>query len=158
MKGISPLIASILLIAFTVAVGGLLSVWFSTLTSSQTQTVQSSSESLAKCSSTSLSINEVRYVASGSSRIVNVTLSSSGTQSTKNVTISITGGGGTTNSIKFFNATADDFLPGAIFATSINTTGGALVPPEIVSVSAMCQGQYAIASSCKSGDACMKPS
>jgi hypothetical protein len=44
-----------------------------------------------------------------------------------------------------------------VFAASVNTTGGALVPPEIVSVSGICQGQYAVSSSCKFGEACMKP-
>lgn len=157
MKGISPFVAAILLIALTVAVGGLLAGWFSTLTSSQTQTVSATSEQLAKCASSSLSISEVRYSATGASRLVNVTTSSSGTQYLKNITISISGGGATSNSIKYYNASGDDLPPGGIFATSVNTTGGALVPPEIVSVSGICQNQYAISVSCKAGETCMKP-
>jgi len=156
-KGISPFVAAILLIALTVAVGGLLAVWFSTLTSSQTQTVSSSSEQLAKCASSSLTINEVRYDSSGASKLVNVTLSSGGSQYLKNITISVTGGGGTSNSIKYYNASGDDLPPGGVFAASVNTTGGALIPPEIVSVSGICQGQYAVSVSCKAGEACMRP-
>lgn len=157
MKGISPLIATILLIAFTVAVGGLLSVWFSSLTTSQTQTVQAGSDALANCATTSLSITDVRYVASGSSRIVNVTIASSGNQNLKNLTFVIAGGGAVTNSIKYYNSSGDDFTPGSIFATSIDTTGGASVPPELVSVSAICQGRLSKETTCKAGESCMKP-
>jgi len=158
MKGISPFVAAILLIALTVAVGGLLAVWFSTLTSSQTQTVSASSEQLAKCASSSLTINEVRYSSTGASSLVNVTTSAGGSQYMKNITISISGGGATSNSIKYYNATGNDLPPGGVFAASVNTSGGALVPPEIVSVSGICQGQYAISTSCKAGESCMKPS
>lgn len=157
VKGISPFIATVLLIAFTVAIGALISVWFTNVTSSQTQTVQSGSDALSKCASTSMTVNEVRYAGNGSSSLVNVTVSSSGTQSLKNVTISVTGGGATTTSQKFFNATGNDFLAGTYFATSMNTSGGASLPPEIVSVSGLCQGQQAIVATCKTGDSCMKP-
>jgi len=39
-KGISPFMATILLIGFTIAVGAILSVWFTTFTRTQTATVQ----------------------------------------------------------------------------------------------------------------------
>jgi len=157
MKAISPMIAVVLLIAFTVAVGGLLSVWFSTLTSSQTQTVSSDSEAQVKCASNSLTVSEVRYPSSGSPRIVNVTLTSAGSQVMKNVTITVVGGGASTNSIKYFNASGDDMVPGTAFATSINTTGGAVLPPDLVSVTSFCLNRYTVSGSCKSGDPCMKP-
>jgi flagellin-like protein len=158
MKGISPFVAAILLIALTVAVGGLLAVWFSTVTSSQTQTVSASAGQLAKCASSSLTINEVRYSSDGTSSLVNVTTSSAGSQSLKNITISISGGGATSNSIRYYNASGEELPPGGVISASIDTTGGALVPPEIVSVSGICQGQYAISTSCKSGESCMRPS
>jgi len=41
-KGISPFIATILLIGFTVAVGAILSVWFATFTRTQTTMIQTS--------------------------------------------------------------------------------------------------------------------
>lgn len=158
MKGISPFIAVVLLIAFTVAIGGILSVWFSTITTSQTATVQSSSDALAKCSSTAISISDVRYNTSAAAtpKMVNVTFSSSGNQNLKNVTITVTGGGSATVSRQYFNATGDDLLPGGVFATTVNTTA-ATIPPEQVIVNALCQSQYAISNVCKSGEPCMKP-
>jgi flagellin-like protein len=56
MKGISPMIAIILLIAFTVAVGGILSVWFSTTTTSQTGITGSAATNYTKCGGVGLSI------------------------------------------------------------------------------------------------------
>ncbi len=157
MKAISPMIAVVLLIAFTVAVGGLLSVWFASLTTSQTSTISSGSEALAKCASSSLAISEVRYPSSGSPRLVNVTLTSSGSQNLKNITITVVGGGASTNSVVFFNASGDDMIPGTAFATSISTTGGASLPPELVSANAFCQTKYTLSGSCKAGEPCMKP-
>jgi flagellin-like protein len=38
-KAISPMVATVLLIGFTIAVGAILSVWFTTFTRTQTATV-----------------------------------------------------------------------------------------------------------------------
>ena len=155
MKAISPMIAVVLLIAFTVAVGGLLSVWFTTITTSQTSTVQASGESLGKCAQNSLDIESVKYPSSLSPRIVNVTVASVGTQSVKNLTITVVSSGGTATSIKFFNATGDDMSAGTVFATTINASNITL-PPELVKVNAFCQGR-SIAAECAAGQDCMNP-
>ena len=52
MKGISPMIATVLLIGFTVAVGAILAVWFSTYTKTQTSSVSSATA----CASTTLGV------------------------------------------------------------------------------------------------------
>ncbi len=157
MKAISPMIAVVLLIAFSVAIGGLVSVWFSTLTSTQTGIVQSGAENLAKCATSTLAVDEVRWLATGSSRTVNVTVSSGGLENLKNITITVTGPGGSTNSPKFFNGTGDDFIPGSTYATSINVTANvSALPPELVSVTGICQNSFAIRGECKAGEKCMK--
>lgn len=50
IKGVSPLIASILLIAFTVAVGGIISIWITGFTTTQTEIVKEKSSSSLICS------------------------------------------------------------------------------------------------------------
>jgi len=46
-KGISPFVATILLIGFTVSVGAILSVWFTTFTRTQTATVEAGAACVA---------------------------------------------------------------------------------------------------------------
>jgi flagellin-like protein len=76
MKGISPMIATVLLIAFTVAIGGLISVWITGMTNTQTAQVTNQSASQVKCTP-SLIIDSVK-VTTGTSCITswcNVTIS-----------------------------------------------------------------------------------
>lgn len=87
MKGISPLVATVLLIAFTVAVAGLLSSWLTGFTSSTTQQVAQSSSNTLSCSYGGLSLGSLKYSSS------NVTLTgnieNTGTVSLGNFSISI---------------------------------------------------------------------
>mgnify|MGYP000383165667 CR=1 FL=1 len=59
MKGISPLIAAVLLIAFTVAVGGIISIWLTTFAKTTTGNVEASTTDITKCASTYLSLDKV---------------------------------------------------------------------------------------------------
>jgi len=77
MKAISPMLAVILLIAFTVAVGGILSLWFASLTKTQT----TSTSTAAACSANTIDVSvpvytstsvTVRYVNRGPN-VVNIT-------------------------------------------------------------------------------------
>ena len=54
-KGISSFVATVLLIGFTVAVGAILSVWFTTFTRTQTTTVQAG----AACAAVSLYVRAI---------------------------------------------------------------------------------------------------
>ncbi|MFH8080960.1 MAG: archaellin/type IV pilin N-terminal domain-containing protein [Candidatus Aenigmatarchaeota archaeon] len=59
MKGVSPLIATVLLIAFTLSIAGLLGGWLSGLTKTQTETIEKSSEETMNCTGSVLSIVDV---------------------------------------------------------------------------------------------------
>ena len=59
MKAISPMIAVILLIAFTVAIGGILSVWLTGLQQQQTTATGEYAEKVAKCAGVSLAIENI---------------------------------------------------------------------------------------------------
>jgi flagellin-like protein len=75
-KGISPMIAVVLLIAFTVAVGGIVSLWLTSFTSTTQQSVGSASTNQTKCASTyidiiSVTADGVIITARGSQNISN---------------------------------------------------------------------------------------
>ena len=59
MKGISPLIASVLLIAFTVAVATIVMGWFTTFTRTTTANVSTQANNVVGCSSASVQITHV---------------------------------------------------------------------------------------------------
>ncbi|MEM5766050.1 MAG: archaellin/type IV pilin N-terminal domain-containing protein [Candidatus Aenigmatarchaeota archaeon] len=61
MKGISPLIATILLIAITVAVGGLVGSWVFSFTRSSTQTVRQQADIEIICNQGRISLSDVCY-------------------------------------------------------------------------------------------------
>ena len=65
MKGISPLIAAVLLIAFTVAIATLVMGWFSTFTRTTTTSVTNKTAEAVACSNAQISIEDV-YVTAGS--------------------------------------------------------------------------------------------
>ena len=59
MKGISPMIATVLLIAFTIGVGGLVTIFFTGLTKTQTGIVSQNSQNFTQCSFGLLEIKKV---------------------------------------------------------------------------------------------------
>ncbi len=59
MKAISPLVATVLLIAFTIGVGGLVSIFVTGLTTTQTGIASNQSESLTKCAGAWLNLYKI---------------------------------------------------------------------------------------------------
>ncbi len=154
MKGLSPIIATVLLIAITVGVGAIIGVWFPTLINSQTQTVGTNAKNTATCTSTTMKIDSVYYHIG--SNLVNVTVEvatgSAPSGSLQNFTI-IVNGGGITNS-SGIGYTSSYFNPGDVNSTSITVSSG-VVPPQFVRAQAYCQGSFPIIVTCNSGDPCM---
>lgn len=60
-KGISPIVATVLMIAFTVAVAGILSGWLTSFTTSSTETVKSQSDTELTCSYGGISLKSLKY-------------------------------------------------------------------------------------------------
>lgn len=80
MKGISPLIAAVLLIAFTVAIATLIMGWFSTLTRTTTATVTNSTSAAVNCADARVSIRDV-YIQTGgaaAAQVANVIVENTG--------------------------------------------------------------------------------
>lgn len=150
-KAVSPLVATVLLVAFTVAIGGILSVWLSSFTKTQTATVESSSEKQIKCAASTLTIKEATYKGT----IINVTTYyDSGTEVLNNFTVYVTGGGYTNSSGTSY--VYINMLPGEANVTSISVVGGASIPPDYVRAVAFCQNKTAVVGECKAGQPCMK--
>ena len=76
-KGVSPLIAAVLLIAVTVAIAALVMGWVSTLFSSTQTTLSNITSTLVNCASAGISIDDV-YVTAGSSGTARVIVRNSG--------------------------------------------------------------------------------
>ena len=147
MKAISPMLAVVLLIAFTDAVGGILSVWLSTLSTTQTTIVSSTTEDQIKCSASSLKVSEVRYPTGTSRGSVNITVVyDSGAENLANITVESTRGGVTDAG----NSTAT-VEPGEVRAFAITAN----YPPEVVSARGFCRSKVPIIGECKSGQPCM---
>ncbi|PSG99315.1 MAG: hypothetical protein BRC29_04275 [Nanohaloarchaea archaeon SW_7_43_1] len=73
-KGISPLIAAVMLLAFVMAIGGLFSEWSGELVESSTQDTKDTQSEVLDCSSKSIEVDRM----SSSSDYVNVTLRADG--------------------------------------------------------------------------------
>ncbi|MEM5790827.1 MAG: archaellin/type IV pilin N-terminal domain-containing protein [Candidatus Aenigmatarchaeota archaeon] len=61
MKGISPLVATVLLIAFVVSVAGILSIWLNSLTLSTTQLVGSEASTAITCSYGGIRLTDLSF-------------------------------------------------------------------------------------------------
>jgi flagellin-like protein len=59
MKGISPMLATVLLIAFTIAVGGIISLFFTRLTTTQTGEAEKSATGIAECANAYIDVLDV---------------------------------------------------------------------------------------------------
>ena len=77
MKGISPLIAAVLLIAFTVAIATLIMGWFSTFTRTTTTTVTNTTALAVNCADARVTIRDV-YIQAGASGLTNVLIENTG--------------------------------------------------------------------------------
>lgn len=77
-KGVSPLVASVLLISFAVTIGILVMGWLSGLTKTTTNTVSTSTGTAVGCSSASISIDDVYIVGNGTNSNVTVIIKNTG--------------------------------------------------------------------------------
>ncbi len=159
MKGLSPLIAALLLIGFTVAVGGLISVWIGGLASTQTESITGSTDKLLKCSKSVLDVTQVQGKTfsrpTGSNwGEFNVTLQYiTGTEDIYNFTISLTDSSGNvvqnntvSNNIYYTNGTTTvAFLPGSKAVLNLKFNANISTSPvSKVFVAAKCQSDYTV--------------
>lgn len=89
MKGLSPVVATIILIAFAVAIGGLVSLWLSNFTTSTTEFTSEQGDKLTACAAVRIKFDRVTdftviYSNPSTKPITNVTIYDS---SGRNITV-----------------------------------------------------------------------
>jgi flagellin-like protein len=143
MKGISAIIASVLLIAFTVAVGGILSVWSTTLTTTQTQTVGNQTGGQIVCSP-ALIIDEARATTNVG---LNITYHNAGNQVITNVKVwarNTTGG--------ISSTPTSNLASGEMNLTAVIISGTI----DLARVTGTCANVVAVSAECTPADRCWK--
>ena len=122
-KGISPLIAAVLLVAFTVAIATLIMGWFSSFTRSTTSTISNKTTQSVGCANAQISIDEV-YVKPSS--LINETTTTVIVRNSGYITVGLT-------SLQVYNSTGQNFSQGFNAASSL--LPGSLVTYNITNVS-----------------------
>ena len=146
MKGISPMISVVLLLAFTVAVGGILSVWLSGFTRTATTGVETTTTNQTKCAGTyidvvSVTSNAVMITNRGSQDIASVTCYTGNGTQLGGISGTLSPGGFDSS---YWNASA------TAIATSYVAGFGTVV---------VCSGQclnIGVTGDCESGESCWK--
>ncbi len=155
-KGISPLIASVLLVAFTMAVAAIIVTWITGFTQQQTTSIGTRGERQVLCSYSVLSVDRDDVAASGTN--FNVTVTYSGGTETLNITgftlrdangvtyTNITPLGASATGVNWvvgesrkfinYNLTNNAVLPGGVALSEFRVTG-------------LCQSQYVVVGSVK---------
>jgi flagellin-like protein len=151
-KAISPMIAVVLLIAFTVAVGGIMSLWLTGYTTTTTGSVETASTNQTKCSGTYI---DVISVANKSILITN-----RGSQTIEDITCYTANG----TVLGILNGgTSDDLSVGTMLSsstwnsTAVNESDTGYISSYGTSV--LCTGSclnIGVTGECKSGQTCWK--
>jgi len=152
-KGIDSMIATVLLIAFTVAVGGILSVWLTSMASTQTETTGSAANAQTLCARSVLVIKEVDYSTTANA---NVTVGYNyGTENLTAINIYFIDAKRASYNKTFSGTNSGSMIPGDLKTFAVTATGLTGDSFQDVRVVAMCQGTYPISTECKTGQSCM---
>ena len=144
MKGISPLVAAILLIAFTVAIGGIISIWLTGFARQQTAQVSSATQ----CAVARLDVKVSKITPPNpptyNNTIINVTLTNYGPERLK-----IAGHAVICNGVQLTNTTSlpDIMEVGDVASVGFENKTGAVDCPEdktklSVRITALCGPEY----------------
>ncbi len=155
-KGISPLIASVLLVAFTMAIAAVLVAWITGFTQQQTETIGSRGDQQTSCAYSTLSIDKEDVSVLGNSTAFdgsrfNVTITHSAGTETLNITgVIIRDANGITyvnTTVPNLDATVRNLAVGASVKLNNYILSG-LVPSGVawreIRVTALCQGKVLV--------------
>lgn len=113
-KGVSPLIAAVLLIAFTMAVAAILTAWVTTFTQEQTDALGNKSEEQIDCSFGQISI----FSSDDNVNWVNASVENNGQKDFSNVSLTALSGGSVLG-----NAYLDGLNAGQVKSGNVKTDG-----------------------------------
>lgn len=146
MKGISPIVATVLLVAFAVAVAGIVSVWSTTLTTTQTKIIANQSKGQTVCT-LAITIDEVLVPSFGSDKFLNVTYHNVGDQTITSVYVDIRNSSAI-NTTKVSNLNAGD--------TAFISIGGQSNTTDFVRVRGLCASSIVVSDECSPSEYCWK--
>ena len=141
MKGISPLIAAVLLIAFTVAVGGIIATWLTSFSKTTTAGVESSTKGASKCSGVYIEVKGYdNTTAGGTDKIV---LTNPSGETLTNLKV-YTDGTDRTSLLGSTTLSASDVvsISGADLLNGVTT----------ITATGLCQNNVVVSGKCESGD------
>jgi len=153
MKGISPLISAVLLIAFTVAVGGIVSIFMTGFTKTTTGAVSSGGQALITCGSSSPTVDQVR--GNGTSGVMNYTYTNPGSIALQNMVIYTTLSNASTISSSPSSATLGAMASASISVTLSGTGNATPTEVRVVGVCVTSSGNQTVYGSCVTGQSCM---
>lgn len=150
-KGISPLIATVLLIAFVVGIGGLVSLFATSLTTSSTGVTSNQSQSVTKCAGAYINVY----------RVTNTTVFYSNPTGQTITSLTII----TSDGSQIVNPSGPSIAPGASNSTivGVNTTNpngytglvpGGATGNTSVTMRGLCQSTVPVEGTCKQGQGC----
>lgn len=138
-KGISPLIAAVLLIAFTLAVAALLTAWVTTFTQDTTGAIGDRSTEVIECSYAGLSVYSVSYDSAND--WVNISIANTGTTGLGNVTVvALENGVVVGDSPVRLGPNEDQEAPAQGGIVSVGITGLSAQPTAVRASSTACPG------------------
>ncbi len=129
MKGISPMVATVLLVAFTIGIGGLISVWLSDFTQQSSKTVSKEGQNQIICSNGAVDLSSLKYCSTTNN--ISGIIKNNGRITLGNITIQTVFKNGTLVSHALNStgtgASGGDFLslrPGQIFSFNVSIGSG----------------------------------
>ena len=152
MKAISPMIAVVLLIAFTIGVGGLVSIFFTGLTTTSSKITGNQSEALTRCAGAWINVykatNSTVFYQNPNSQTITglVIIASDGTTNLNPADPSLAIG--ESNSTIVGNSSAN------VAGTSGLIPGGSTSGNTSVTVRGLCQSTVTVEGRCARGQAC----
>jgi len=134
MKGVSPLVAAVLLIAFTVAVSMIVMGWFSTFVRGTTANISGTTEEAIGCNVASISIEHV-YISGTTGTIVVKNTGFKDFTTVKGIIVNTTGGTCDLGSITLSKGAVDDISGTCNAIANCNAFDRAIVTTECGGVS-----------------------
>jgi hypothetical protein len=142
MKAVSPMVAVVILIALTIIIGGILSVWFTSFIKPQLGGTEETMEKQQRCGASYLKILKVENdtgVAGAETDFFRITLDyKSGSEDLYNFVFSIAGATGVgKNESKIFTE-ANPMAPGTMYTFEVKLDKNVTYPLSLVKVTATC--------------------
>lgn len=146
MKGLSPLVATVLLIAFTVGIGGIISIWISGFTQTSSKIVSKEGENQIICSNGAVDIYNLKYCSSTNN--ISGIIRNNGRIAIGNITMQTIFGNGSMVSHALNNtgtggSTSGDYLslrPGQSFSFNVSIGGNSNGAYERIWLYTNCSG------------------